>query len=462
MAATSGKNKCTTHELSAEGICNRVFLKLQAHYQGWWADAGAGKSSALRSRPKGMPTLVLLGHSGTRHYNGGTSGIDGRNRHHYRLPRKFLHEMKTTFTNILIAAAMTSLATASTCFVYVGSYTKGPQEGISCLKFDESTGALENLGFVAAAPNPTFLALDSKGEFLYAIHEREPGTVAAYKIDRASGKLTFINSQQTKGNGPCHLTVDKARANLLVANYASGSVCCLPITAEGGLSAASSSIQHTGKGPNASRQEGPHAHGVYLSPDEKFALVADLGTDKINIYKFDGSKGLLTPNEPAFGQTAPGAGPRHGTFSPDGSKFYIINELDNTITSFTWDASKGTLTPISSQSTLPEPVKDSTTAEIEFHPNGKVLYGSNRGHNSIARFSVDASGGFKLLDTTTTGGPAPRHFAVHPNGKWMLAGTQTAETLVTYAVDPESGKLTQHGDAMKLRSPVCLVFLRIP
>ena len=369
--------------------------------------------------------------------------------------------MKTTLSALIIAA-MTSLASASTCFVYVGSYTKGPDEGITCLKMDEATGKLENLGVVAAAPNPTFLALDAKGEFLYAIHERQPGTVAAYKIDRATGKLTFLNTEGTNGNGPCHLTVDKARKNLLVANYASGSVCCIPIKADGSLASASSFIQHTGKGPNKSRQEGPHAHGVYLSPDEKFALVADLGTDKIDVYQFDAVHGMLTSNVPPAGVTAPGAGPRHGTFSPDGSKFYIINELDNTVTSFAWDAEKGTLTEIETVTTLPEPVKDNTTAEIEFHPNKKVLYGSNRGHNSIVRYSVEEAGKLKFLDTTSTTGPAPRHFAVHPNGKWLLAGNQSAETLVTYSVDPETGKLTQQGKPMELRSPVCMVYLRIP
>ena len=371
--------------------------------------------------------------------------------------------MKSTLLSLMTAAALTNLAPASVCYVYVGSYTKGPEEGISLLKFDEATGKIENLGFVAAAPNPTFLTVDEKGEFLYAIHERQPGTVAAYKIDRSTGKLTFLNTEETKGNGPCHVFVDKARKNLLVANYASGSVACLPIKADGSLAPASSFHQHVGTGPNASRQEGPHAHGVYLSPQEKFALVADLGTDHIDVYKFDGEKHLLTKNDPPAGITAPGAGPRHGTFSPDGKKFYIINELDNTVTSFAWDETKGRLKTIESVSTLQAPVEDNSTAEIAFHPtNAKVLYGSNRGHNSIARFSIDGEGKMKLLDTTSTTGPAPRHFGLHPSGKWMLAGNQSAETLVTYAIDPETGKLTQQGEPLALRSPVCMVFLRIP
>lgn len=352
-----------------------------------------------------------------------------------------------------------TLAPASTCFVYVGSYTKGPDEGISLLKFDEATGAIENLGFVAAAPNPTFVTIDAKGEFLYAIHERQPGSVASYRIDRATGKLTFLNTEHTKGNGPCHLTVDKARKNLLVANYASGSVVNIPINADGSLAPASSFHQHVGSGPHAERQEAPHAHGVYLSPQEKFALVADLGTDRIEVYGFDGATGTLTPHQP--GHTAPGAGPRHGTFSPDGTKFYVINELGNTVSSFHWDESAGTLEPLETVTTLPEPMEN-ITSEIEFHPNTKVLYGSNRGHDSIVRYAVDAAGKLTLLDTISTTGSAPRHFATHPSGKWMLAGNQYAETLVTYTVDPETGKLAQHGDPMPLRSPVCMVYLRIP
>jgi 6-phosphogluconolactonase len=355
---------------------------------------------------------------------------------------------------------LNSLPPASTCFIYIGSYTKGPDEGISLLKFNETTGAIENLGFVAAAPNPTFLTVDAKGEFLYAIHERQPGTVAAYRIDRSTGKLTFLNKENTHGNGPCHVFVDRARKNLLVANYGSGSVCCLPIKEDGSLAPLSSFHQHAGKGPHETRQEGPHAHGVYLSPDEKFAFVADLGTDRIDIYAFDAAQGQLTKH--GAGITAPGAGPRHGTFSPDGSKFYIINELDNTITSFAWDAQAGTLTPLQTITTLPEPAEDNTTAEIEFHPNQKILYGSNRGHNSIVRYSVDEKGTLSFLDSISTTGPAPRHFAVHPNGQWLLAGNQSDETLVTYTVDPNSGKLAQHGDPMPLRSPVCIVYLRIP
>lgn len=358
---------------------------------------------------------------------------------------------------------MTALtAIATTCFVYVGSYTKGPEEGITLLKLDEKSGRIENMGVVAAAPNPSFLAIDGAGEYLYAIHERNPGSVAAYRINKTNGKLTFLNTAETGGPGPCHVFVDEGRKNLLAANYSDGSVACIRIGADGSLGAKSSYHKHKGTGPVTARQEAAHAHGVYLSPDEKFALVPDLGTDEIKIYRFDSAKGILTPNTPAAGRTAPGAGPRHGTFSPDGTQFYCINELDNTITRFAWDATKGFLTALDAVTTLEKPVANSTTAEIEFHPNGKFLYGSNRGEDTIVSYEVKASGELKRIQSISTTGPSPRHFAVHPSGKWMLAGNQSAETLVTYAIDPATGILTQHGQPLPLRSPVCMVYLRIP
>lgn len=367
--------------------------------------------------------------------------------------------MNPLILSLLTASAMTAAANSS--FVYVGSYTKGPEEGISLLKMDDETGTLENLGFVAAAPNPTFLALDPKGEHLYAIHERQPGSVAAYKIDRTTGKLTLLNTEKTSGNGPCHVSVCRDGKNLLVANYGSGSVACLPIRADGSLAPHSAFVQHTGHSVDKDRQKEPHAHGIYQSPGGKFVLACDLGTDKVYVYRFDPARGSLEPNDPPAGDLKPGAGPRHAAFSTDGKRLYVINELDCTVTVFSWDEAKGVLQAIESVSTLKEPVDGNSTAEVEVHPgNARVLYGSNRGANTIVRFSVDPdTGKLTYQDETSTTGPAPRHFATHPNGKWMLAGNQNAETLVSYKVDPATGKLSQHGQPLPLRSPVCMVFL---
>ena len=370
--------------------------------------------------------------------------------------------MKSTLLSLFASAGLSSTALASTCYVYVGSYTKGPDGGISLLKMDEATGKLENLGVAAAAPNPSFLAVDAKGEFLYAIYENSPGSVAAYRIDRTTGKLTLLNKESAKGDGPCHIIVDKARKNVLVSNYGSGSVACLPIKEDGSLAPASSFHQHVGTGPNKERQEAPHAHGAYLSADEKFALVADLGMDRVVVYHFDAAKGLLTKNEPPAGIMAPNSGPRHGTFSPDGSKFYVINEMACSVSALTWNATTGTLKQFQDLPTTLKPVPGNSTAEIFFHPNGNILYGSNRGDNSIVRYSVDKEGKMKFEDTTSTTGPVPRGFAVHPSGKWMIAGVQDANKVVTFAVDPVSGKLTLHGEPTAVGMPVCIVFLRIP
>lgn len=362
-----------------------------------------------------------------------------------------------TITAVL-ASAITTFAGAT--FVYVGSYTKTAEEGITLLKMDDATGALTELGVAARSPNPTFLALDAKGEFLYAIHEREPGTVASYKIDRATGALKLLNIESCKGPGPCHVTVDSKRCHLFVANYAGGSIACLPIREDGSLGPASAFIQHTGSSANPSRQKEPHAHGVYLSPDEKFLLATDLGTDRIYIYKFDAVKGTLTATDkPGF--VKPGAGVRHGAFSPDGKRFYAINEIDCTVTTFTWDAVTGTLTEIETVPTTTAPVKGNSTAEIAFLPNGRTLYGSNRGHNSLATWKMAADGKLTLLGHADVGG-VPRHFGIHPSGKWVLAGRQDSNALVTFAVDEQTGQLMVKGEPLPVLSPVCMVFLPVP
>jgi 6-phosphogluconolactonase len=369
--------------------------------------------------------------------------------------------MKAILTVLVLAAAVRAAAAPSSTFVYVGSYTKEPtKEGITLLKMDDATGRLENLGVAAVAPNPTFLAVDASGEFLYAIHERQPGTVAAYKINRSTGALTLLNTESTGGPGPCHVAVDSKRRFLLAANYSGGSIACLPIAADGSLKKASSFMQHAGSSANPDRQKEPHAHGVYFSPDEKFVLATDLGTDKIYVYRLDAEKGTLAATGKP-GSVKPGAGVRHGTFNPEGSKFYAINEIDCTITSFAWDADSGTLTERETVSTLTAPVPGNSTAEIAFLPGGKTLLGSNRGHNSLATYAVQADGALKLLGHAPTGG-VPRHFGVHPSGKWVLAGGQNNNAITVLAVDGKSGTLTAQGEPFPVLSPVCIVFLPVP
>ena len=258
---------------------------------------------------------------------------------------------------------------------------------------------------------------------------KKGGGVSALAIDPASGKLTLLNQQSSVGSGPCHLTVDRAGKNVLVANYGSGSVACLPIQADGTLSAASSFIQHEGKSADASRQEGPHAHSINLDQANRFALVADLGLDQVRVYQFDAEKGELTPNDPPFATVAPGSGPRHLAFHPDGRFAYVISEMANTVTAFDYDAAKGTLTGIQTISTLPADFHGkSYTAEVQVHPSGKFVYGSNRGHDSIAIFAVDpATGKLTAAGHQSTLGKNPRNFALDPTGHYLLAENQDSE-----------------------------------
>jgi 6-phosphogluconolactonase len=345
--------------------------------------------------------------------------------------------------------------------VFIGSYASAPDHGISLASFNNETGALENLGVLATAPNPSFLAIDASGKFIYAIHDRNPGQVAAYRYDDAERKLQLLNTGDTLSPGPTHLCLDKDRQNLIVANYAGGSVSVFTILSDGSLGECSCVVQHAGQGPDAKRQDGPHAHGVYLSPDGKFILCVDLGVDKIYIYRLE--KHRLIPHTPPFAEVKSGAGARHGAFSPDGSKFYVINELDNTITAFAWDAEAGSLTAMESYPTLPEGFAGANlTAEIEFHPNGKFLYGSNRGHDSIVRYAVKEVGSLTLLGHTMIGASEPRHFHIHPGGKWLLTGNQKASSMTLFAIDEATGDLTPHGAPCAVNQPVCVLFKAAP
>ena len=279
--------------------------------------------------------------------------------------------------------------------VYFGTYTRSKSKGIYVSRFAASDGKLSPPELAAETINPSFVALHPKGQFLYAVGEtntfqdQKTGSVAAFSIDRATGQLKLLNQLSSRGGGPCHLAVDRTGKNLLVANYGGGSVACFPLKPDGSMAESSAFIQHTGSGPNRSRQQGPHAHQVVLSPDNRFAFVPDLGLDSVMIYRFDPAKGSLTPHDPPFAKTAPGSGPRHMAFHPKGRFAYVICEISNTVTAFSYNAGKGVFTELQTATTLPKDFTgNSSTAEIEVHPNGRFLYGSNRGHNSIAVYSL--------------------------------------------------------------------------
>lgn len=354
--------------------------------------------------------------------------------------------------------------------VYVGTYTDGDSEGIYLLDLDLKTGVLTARGIVAKTVNPSFLAVHPSGNLLYAVNEvskldgNESGGVSAFKINPKNGKLSLLNQQLSRGGGPCYLIVDKAGKHVLVANYGGGSVASLPIDADGGLGEASSFVQHGGSSIDPRRQEGPHAHSINLDADNRYALVADLGLDKVLVYRFDPTRGTLTPNDPPHAIVKEGAGPRHLAFHPDGRFAYVVNEMHLTVTAFVYDAEGGELTELQTVSTLPDKLKDSpqpgySTAEIQVHPSGRFLYASNRGHDTIAVFTIDQeSGKLTPAEHEPTRGRSPRSFAIDPTCGFLVGANQLTNSIVVFRIDQESGTLTPTGESVSVPSPVCLRF----
>ena len=350
---------------------------------------------------------------------------------------------------------------------YVGTYTGPHSKGIYAFRFDASTGELTPLGLMAESVNPSFLTIDPKGRFLYAAKEisnyegQKSGGVSALATDQQTGKLAFLNEVASRGAGPCYVTLDKTGRYVLVANYDGGSVGVFPVGQDGRLGAASAFVQHTGHGVNPQRQEGPHAHAIELSPDNRFAIAADLGLDELLVYRFDSSRGTLTPNNPPFAKVEPGAGPRHLAFHPSGKFLYVINEMGSSVTAFSFDA--GTLRNLGTVSTLPKEFKgNNDAAEIAVHPTGTFLYGSNRGHDSIAVFSIDpAAGTLTPVEYASTRGNTPRNFAIDPTGSYLLAANQDSNSVVAFRIDAKTGRLTPTGQVLEFPSPVCITFLAV-
>jgi 6-phosphogluconolactonase len=353
-------------------------------------------------------------------------------------------------------------------FVYFGTYTGAKSRGIYCWRMSDD-GKLTRVGLAAETASPSFLATHSSGKFLYAIGEisqfngQKAGAVSAYAIDTATGKLTLLNQQTSGGPGPCHLDVDRAGKVVLVANYGGGSVEALPIKEDGSLGAPGTFIQHKGSGVNKSRQEGPHGHAIVVDPGQRYAVACDLGLDQVLVYKLDAAGAKLTPNDPPFATVAPGSGPRHIAFRPDGKFAYVINEMLCTMTAFAWDGTSGTLKEVQTISTLPGAVeKGFSTAEVYVHPTGKFVYGSNRGHDSIVVYtSDDKTGKLTLVEHVNTQGRTPRHFAIHPSGNFLLAENQSTDNVVVFRIDPQTGKLTPTGEKIEVGSPVCAVFVPV-
>ena len=349
--------------------------------------------------------------------------------------------------------------------VFVGTYTtKTESKGIYEYEFDSETGKLTPKGVAAETPDPSWVAVHPSGKFLYAANEAgKASSVSAFSIDKKSGKLTPLNQMPALGEDPCYVSFDRTGKYVFVANYSSGNVVVFPIGTDGRLGAATANVRDEGKpGPNKERQDGPHAHWIETSPDNRFAFVADLGLDAILSYRFDASKGSLTPNKPFFLRPlTAGAGPRHATFSPGGGHFYVLSEIDSTVTAFAYAPDHGVFGYLGGVPMLPAGFEGrNDAAEIVIHPNGKSLYASNRGHDSIAVFAIEPSKGtLTFVAHVPTGGKEPRHFAIDPSGKYLLAENQMSNNIVVFKIDPATGGLTPTGQAVEVPSPVNMAFL---
>jgi len=385
------------------------------------------------------------------------------------LQSRFLRQISRAILFVLVVSSAMIHAAGPAQHEYlafVGTYTDHGSKGIYAYRFDSSSGKLTALGLAAESANPSFLAADSTGKFLYAVNELQSyngqptGAVSAFAINSETGKLSLQNQVSSRGEDPAHIVLDKTGKYALVANYTTGSVAVFPLLKDGRLGNTSSFVQHKGSSADPERQAGPHAHAIALSPDNRFAVVADLGLDQLLVYRFDAEKGTLA-DAPQIMRTAPAAGPRHLVFGRDGKFLYVLNEMQSSVVTYSYDTPSGALHEVQHVSALTRPFKASdTAAEIEVHPSGKFLFASNRGDDSIAVFAIDPhTGMLTRVETYPTGGKTPRHFAIDPSGAWLLAENQDSNDIVVFSIDQQTGHLTQTGQTTEVPSPVCVKFV---
>jgi 6-phosphogluconolactonase len=339
----------------------------------------------------------------------------------------------------------------------------GTGKNIYQLELDLKDGTMSKPMIAAEVANPSFVAIHPNRKFVYSVSETNKGSIVAFAVDAKTGGLTMLNSQPAGGSGPCHVSVDRTGKTVLAANYGSGSCTSIPINADGSLAQPASVHQHKGKSINKGNQEGPHAHSINVDKANKFAFCADLGIDKVLVYRLDSAKSTLTPNDPPAFITPPGTGPRHFAFHPDGKTAYINGEINMTIIACDYDADRGVLTQKQVLSTLPkdEKRKKGSTAEVVVHPSGKFVYVSNRDpYNSIAIFSIDAkTGGLTAVGHEARGIKTPRNFAIEPTGQYMLVANQSGNSVISFRIDQKTGELTPTGSSVEVGTPVCVRFM---
>jgi 6-phosphogluconolactonase len=374
--------------------------------------------------------------------------------------------MLCTLSLMLAFSAVLPEAASDKYWLFVGTYSQRGSQGIYRFTFDPATGQLTARAVAAEAKDPSFLAIAADHRHLYAVSEvaefqgKKSGAISAFALDSRAGTLKLLNQQSSGGTGPCYVTVDRTGKYVLAANYSSGSVCLLAVEPDGRLKESSNIIQNAGSGANKTRQAGPHAHCIILDPSEQFALQCDLGLDKVFVYRLDRAAGRLS--EQAATPLAPGAGPRHLAFHPDGRHVYVIDELNMTITAFRYEGATGKMSELQTVSTLPKGATGNnfSTADIHVHPSGKFLYGSNRGHNSISIFAIDsATGKLTMTGNQAEGIKTPRNFAIDPTGKFVLVANQDGNSIIVFRIDPETGALQPTGHSVEVPVPVCLQFV---
>jgi len=363
---------------------------------------------------------------------------------------------------LLVCALVTPLHAAD-MYVYFGTNRAGPGIGFSLAHFDTDTGVLSQPKFLTEAVKPAFFAIHPDGRHLYSVNSGSPGGVSAYAIDPASGNLTLLNRVPSGGDDANYICLDQTRHFVLVANYEDGSVSAFALEPDGRIGARTAYIRHTGSSVNPTRQKHPYVHSIIISPDNRFALAADLGVDRLFVYRFDAATGSLAPNDPPFATVAPGSGPRHVKFHPNGRWVYLINEMGCTLAVFSWDPARGALAAIETVPTLPAGFTGvNNCAEVIIHPNGRFLYASNRGHNSLAVFAIDqATGRLTLVEHTPSRGIKPRNFSFDPTGRWIVCSNHDSNNAVVFRVDGATGRLTPVGEPVSLFSPFCQRFLPV-
>ena len=361
---------------------------------------------------------------------------------------------------------------AGPAYVYVGTYTRSlphvqaKAEGIYVYRMDAEGGDWRHVQTVPDVPNPSYLTLHPSRRFLYAVNEvgeidgERGGAVSAFSVDPASGKLTFLNRRSTHGEDPCHLTVEPSGRYVLASNYSGGSVAMFRVQEDGSVSPSTDFHQHVGKSVNAERQNEPHAHSINVDPTGRFALVCDLGQDRVIVYRLELDSGKLVPH--GWVASEPGVGPRHLDFHPNGRLAYVIDEIGNTMTTYAWDGANGQLEALQSVSTLPEGTSlPNGTADVHVHRSGRFVYGSNRGHDSIAILAIDAtSGKLSSIGHESTLGKTPRNFSLDASGRYLYAANQNSDTVVAYQIDEGTGKLTPTGQQFDVPTPVCIKMAR--